>query len=196
MNIADSIQNLKEQKIRCSFVGLGAEIYIARHIAESCRGEYTVAMDENHYRFSVKKHLTPPPTLADRGPQYADMVEMGFPRRVDGVPAIGYAGKQQTVTSQGYFCPRCKIKTTDLPSTCEICALPLVSSPHLARSYHHLFPVPPFTVKKSTDTKICFGCLKTVVEGEMFICCSCDKEFCQECDMYIHDLLHNCPGCC
>lgn len=26
-----------------------------------------------------------------------------------------------------------------------MCALTLVSSPHLARSYHHLFPVPPFT---------------------------------------------------
>lgn len=24
---------------------------------------------------------------------------------------------------------------------CPICALTLVSSPHLARSYHHLFPV-------------------------------------------------------
>ena len=25
-----------------------------------------------------------------------------------------------------------------------MCGLTLVSSPHLARSYHHLFPVPPF----------------------------------------------------
>ncbi|CAI5979480.1 unnamed protein product [Closterium sp. NIES-65] len=32
-----------------------------------------------------------------------------------------------------------------LPAECPECALTLVSSPHLARSYHHLFPVPPFS---------------------------------------------------
>ena len=35
----------------------------------------------------------------------------------------------------------------ELPSQCNVCKLTLVSSPHLARSYHHLFPVPPFTVR-------------------------------------------------
>lgn len=29
----------------------------------------------------------------------------------------------------------------ELPGACHICGLTLVSSPHLARSYHHLFPV-------------------------------------------------------
>ena len=32
----------------------------------------------------------------------------------------------------------------DIPSTCHICRLMLVSSPHLARSYHHLFPINPY----------------------------------------------------
>lgn len=27
---------------------------------------------------------------------------------------------------------------------CHVCGLSLVASPHLARSYHHLFPVKPF----------------------------------------------------
>lgn len=39
---------------------------------------------------------------------------------------------------------RCKALVVDIPSTCHICKLTLVSSPHLARSYHHLFPVNPF----------------------------------------------------
>ena len=32
----------------------------------------------------------------------------------------------------------------ELPGGCHVCGLTLVSSPHLARSYHHLFPVRPF----------------------------------------------------
>lgn len=39
---------------------------------------------------------------------------------------------------------RCKARVADIPSSCHICRLTLVSSPHLARSYHHLFPVPAF----------------------------------------------------
>jgi transcription initiation factor TFIIH subunit 2 len=33
----------------------------------------------------------------------------------------------------------------DLPCSCHVCGLTLVSSPHLARSYHHLFPVKAFS---------------------------------------------------
>lgn len=38
----------------------------------------------------------------------------------------------------------CRARVSELPGACHVCALTLVSSPHLARSYHHLFPVPPF----------------------------------------------------
>jgi hypothetical protein len=44
----------------------------------------------------------------------------------------------------GFSCPRCKARVGELPSRCHVCGLTLVSSPHLARSYHHLFPVRPF----------------------------------------------------
>ena len=42
-------------------------------------------------------------------------------------------------------CARCKARVVDLPCSCHICGLTLISSPHLARSYHHLFPVKAFT---------------------------------------------------
>lgn len=32
----------------------------------------------------------------------------------------------------------------ELPTECHVCRITLMSSPHLARSYHHLFPVPPY----------------------------------------------------
>lgn len=44
----------------------------------------------------------------------------------------------------GYNCPKCLSKFCELPTECKVCNLTLVSSPHLARSYHHLFPVTLF----------------------------------------------------
>ena len=50
----------------------------------------------------------------------------------------------------GHTCPSlpslsvCTARVGELPSQCHVCGLSLVSSPHLARSYHHLFPVKPF----------------------------------------------------
>ena len=35
-------------------------------------------------------------------------------------------------------------RVAELPGACHVCGLTLVSSPHLARSYHHLFPVRAF----------------------------------------------------
>lgn len=50
----------------------------------------------------------------------------------------------------GYQCPKCHSKLCELPSECGVCGLTLVSSPHLARSFHHLFPVPDFDVEGET----------------------------------------------
>jgi len=44
----------------------------------------------------------------------------------------------------GYFCPTCNNKYCELPVECKICGLTLVIAPHLARSYHHLFPLAPY----------------------------------------------------
>jgi transcription factor Ssl1 len=38
----------------------------------------------------------------------------------------------------------CRSRVAELPGACHVCGLTLVSSPHLARSYHHLFPVCAF----------------------------------------------------
>jgi len=44
----------------------------------------------------------------------------------------------------GYVCPRCRSRCSDLPSDCAVCGLRLILAPHLARTFHHLFPVRPF----------------------------------------------------
>ncbi|KAF5181638.1 General transcription factor iih subunit [Thalictrum thalictroides] len=89
-----------------------------------------------------------------------------------------------------------------------ICGLTLVSSPHLASSYHHLFPITTFNEVASTILnnphrklpKTCFGCQQTLpVPGKKpslrVACPKCNQHFCLDCDIYIHENLHNCPGC-
>ncbi len=48
------------------------------------------------------------------------------------------------LSASGFLCPQCQAKYCELPVECRSCGLTLVSAPHLARSYHHLFPLPPF----------------------------------------------------
>jgi transcription initiation factor TFIIH subunit 2 len=222
----------------------------------------------------------------------------------------------------GYVCPRCRSRCSDLPSDCAVCGLRLILAPHLARTFHHLFPVRlfeeleealvvgagangetendgdvtmsnangetsngtkgldalpvvsssaftpiasdsslavtsfvvssstnnnnesmeaphngsqnnrptsntkiinigPSLVTKSTDCdRCCFGCLKIIGckpiastttknngdanKGETdeitesilrFQCPECGNVFCPDCDAYLHETLHNCPGC-
>jgi transcription initiation factor TFIIH subunit 2 len=145
-----------------------------------------------------------------------------------------------------------------------VCGLPLISSPHLARSYHHLFPVPAFEeVTQKTLLQLaaaaadggsssggdgsnavpwyepgdtdpvaadddggginvgaggqaglyCYGCLKplmgssssssssgvpTAAQQQTSIvlrCGQCRHLFCYDCDAFVHESLHNCPGC-
>lgn len=271
-----------------------------------------------------------------------EFVEMGFPSREGGdVPTLvhssGGAPKDRngdggvafainpataddrksnrliTFARTGYVCPRCKSRCKDLPSDCAVCGLRLILAPHLARTFHHLFPVRPFeelgeaeVISSSSNTKkdnggttemevencsstngkkglealpilsssaftppssisssnianfvvsssssahamdnsqqttqsskiinigpsiiansadcdrCCFGCLKVIgcrpvkatnksngsttndekkEEGEAilrFQCPECHNIFCPDCDAFLHETLHNCPGC-
>jgi transcription initiation factor TFIIH subunit 2 len=54
------------------------------------------------------------------------------------------AASHKSLRREGYVCPQCGAKCCELPMECPVCGLTLVSSSHLARSYHHLFPLPLF----------------------------------------------------
>lgn len=91
---------------------------------------------------------------------------MGFPQRAaESSIAICSCHKEAKVGG-GYTCPRCKARVCELPTECRICGLTLISSPHLARSYHHLFPIVPFdevspSVLNDPHNRLprsCFGC--------------------------------------
>ncbi|XP_010257340.1 PREDICTED: general transcription factor IIH subunit 2 [Nelumbo nucifera] len=205
-DIMETIQKCKKSKIRCSVVGLSAEIYICKHLCQETGGSYTVALDESHFKELLLEHAPPPPAIAEFA--IANLIKMGFPQRAaEGVVSICSCHKEAKVGG-GYTCPRCKARVCELPIECQICGLTLVSSPHLARSYHHLFPITPFVEVSSSLVnnphhrlpKTCFGCRQTFLapgnKSSFHVACSkCNQHFCLDCDIYIHESLHNCPGC-
>lgn len=53
-DIMETIQKCKNAKIRCSIIGLSAEVFICKHICQETGGTYSVALDEVSY---LKKSL-------------------------------------------------------------------------------------------------------------------------------------------
>lgn len=116
----------------------------------------------------IIQHAPPPPAIAEFAS--ANLIKMGFPQRAaENVISICVCHKE--AKSGGYTCPRCKARVCELPTECHICGLTLVSSPHLARSYHHLFPIAPFdefsflrpSNPQLKKPRSCFGCRQSLL---------------------------------
>lgn len=106
------------------------------------KGHFGVAENYEHLTKLLGALVPPPPTLAsaeEAGP--ATMVRMGFPTLSANSDAVDTGGR---VRDRGYICPQCSSVAGDLPGTCAVCALQLVSAPQLIRSHHHMAPLAPF----------------------------------------------------
>lgn len=123
---------------------------------------------QSHFKELLLEHAPPPPAIAEYAA--ANLIKMGFPQRgAEGAISICSCHKEAKVGG-GYTCPRCKARVCELPTECRLCGLTLVSSPHLARSYHHLFPVTPFNEvpqmllnRMHQKPKTCYGCQQSIV---------------------------------
>jgi len=208
-DISVTVQNLKIQGVRCSVIALAAEVHVCRKLCRETGGLFGVILYDSHFRDQLFQHVDPPPaaTFLD-----SSLIKMGFPHHMmqEGKEAPlalcmchvdSSDGEGSRLNSGGYFCPHCCSKYCELPVECKACGLTLVSAPHLARSYHHLFPVENFKELEYKDmknkTELCFACQKRFGEHDKHVyeCEACRKIFCLECDLFIHDLLHTCPGC-
>lgn len=135
---------------------------VTKFLFATKKGRFAVAMNEGHFR-DILFELVPPPaqrainrlTPADgnavvpvatssSGNPAADLMMMGFPTRLPDASPPSLCVCHSDLRSDGFLCPRCMAKVCDVPTDCDICGLMIVSSPHLARSYHHLFPVKPY----------------------------------------------------
>ncbi|CAH2296951.1 general transcription factor IIH subunit 2 [Pelobates cultripes] len=205
-NIYELIKCLKASKIRVSVIGLSAEVRVCTVLTKETGGVYHVILDESHYKELLMYHVSPPPA---NNSSECSLIRMGFPQHTlgflsdqDAKPSFSMAHLDNNtdpgLTLGGYFCPQCKAKYSELPVECKVCRLTLVSAPHLARSYHHLFPLDAFSevpLEKYEGERYCRACDGDLKDPQVYICTVCQSVFCVECDLYIHDSLHCCPGC-
>ena len=165
-DIDETIQLCKKSNVRCSVICLAAEVRIYKHLTKETGGDFGVILDDSHFKDLLQTHLEPPPSSTSAE---ASLIKMGFPchsghqsdhqqqpgssdqsRSGLGMCLCHQDTQQQGADSgsrlsvSGFLCPQCNAKYCELPVECRICSLMLVSAPHLARSYHHLFPLPIF----------------------------------------------------
>ncbi|KAL1413917.1 hypothetical protein MTO96_007966 [Rhipicephalus appendiculatus] len=204
-NILTTIETMRKCNIRCSVVGLAAEVHVCCKLTKTTGGVYNVILDENHFKDILFQHAIPPPVT---GNAESSLIRMGFPfhrTETEGKPSLCFChldsqNPSDGLSKGGYFCPQCNGKYCCLPVECKVCGLTLVSAPHLARSYHHLFALEAFEeVPRDSlpaDTPvICFSCQLSISDKHVYRCVKCKEDFCLECDLFIHDSLHTCPGC-
>ena len=260
-DIHTTISELVSSHVNVQIIGLAAQVAICSTIttrtnpAVSPSQTYTVALNEQHYRDLLMRATTPPTTpsaTAEDSAAKSSLLMMGFPSRtVDPSPSLcACHGKP---SREGYLCSRCSTKVCSLPTVCPVCNLTLILSTHLARSYHHLFPLRNWKevswtrAAASPNQTHCFGCqipfpdrpsttappqrqsggqnhdrmtLKTtrghalpsknsskthlspviaskdgVSESGRYECETCGSFFCIDCDVFTHEVVHNCPGC-
>lgn len=192
-----TIESLVGDRIRASVIGLAAQVKVLSELvartntsakagggggggrnAAITSGErgtgYAVALNEQHLRTLLMGYTLPPLTLTTEA-STSSLLQMGFPSSKASGSGTGLASAptlcacHSRPTPGGYLCPRCGAKADALPTECAACGLTLILSTHLARSYHHLFPlkgwvdvpwkqVRALRLREGVRAE-CFGCL-------------------------------------
>ncbi|KAF1923770.1 TFIIH basal transcription factor complex p44 subunit [Didymella exigua CBS 183.55] len=174
-DIHQTIKACVLDRIRVSVIGMGARLKICQEIVTRTNAgdesEYTIATDQEMLKELLIATTTPPVIRSDTAstPQQSEkgaaLMMMGFPSRVvEDTPTI--CACHGNLTLGGYTCSRCSAKVCSLPVTCPSCQLTLLLSTHLARSYHHLFPLRNWATvswqrAREKDSKDCVACLTT-----------------------------------
>ncbi|KAL4992507.1 Ssl1-like-domain-containing protein [Aspergillus falconensis] len=218
-DIHQTITTLINDKIRVGIVGLAAQVAICRELCSKTNGGddsyYGVALNEQHFRELVMAVTIPPATYSQKQ-STSSLLMMGFPSRtIEPFPSL--CACHSNPTPGGYLCSRCNSKVCGLPAECPSCGLTLILSTHLARSYHHLFPLMNWVEvswERAYRSTTCFACgiafptippkeqwqatqnlAKGMSVSSRYECTVCENHFCIDCDLFAHEVVHNCPGC-
>ena len=238
-NIYHTIDKLVDEHIQLSVISLAAEMHVLKDACARTGGDFNVVMNEDHYKELLMQHV-PPRVITEASSSShlahsneCDLLVMGFPRRipfhtpasfcachgrlVTGSRSLSYADRG--AAPAGYTCPRCASKVCQVPTDCPTCGITIIMSTHLARSYHHLFPVQNYEpvaweAVSTTSPSNCFACAfpfpprpsnldetshvvmdSTLAPSSRYMCPKCHQHFCLECDAFVQEQLHTCPGC-
>lgn len=234
-DIHETIRNCVKDRLRVQIIGMSGRMKICSEICEKTNAgdekTYTVALDQGHFRELLLATTTPPVIRKEEELEAnkASLLMMGFPSRIEEEVASLCACHSE-LHRGGYLCSRCKAKVCNLPQTCPSCNLTLILSTHLARSYHHLFPLRNWIAvswsrAREVGSTQCRGCLnkfpfppkeegaeeaeqdevekqrskarqeRGASESSRYECQACGSHFCIDCDLFCHEVVHNCPGC-
>lgn len=193
-DIHDTASLLVELRVTVRIIGLAAQVAVCQAIVartnHGADSAYGVILNETHFKELLAEAVTP---LAVVQPQ-ALLVHMGFPSRVSETPHPLFCACHGKLTYGGYHCPQCQTKVCLLPNVCPLCGLMLILLLHLARSYHHLFPLKEYAERELPPGGSCFLCHSSL-PGKRLVCPACSNGFCIDCDVFAHEVLHVCPGC-
>lgn len=199
-SIQQCVAQLVQDRIRVHIIGLAAQVAICQYIARTTNfgdlNTYNVVLNEQHFK-QLTMDVTVPMMISESSAKASSVpVRMGFPSRTSAKNAAPtLCSCHVRPTTSGFICPQCSSKVCTLPMSCPVCSLTLILSTHLARSYHHLFPLANFdTIEDAEEKRNCYACLMPL-QSTRYSCPHCKQQFCLECDMFCHESLHNCPGC-
>ncbi|KAL4250693.1 General transcription and DNA repair factor IIH [Abortiporus biennis] len=188
-NIHDTLDECVKDKIRISIIALAAEMKICRDMCDKTGGQFGVAMNEGHFK-DLLFELIPPPAQravaraggAGTTNPAADLMMMGFPTRLPNTSPPSLCQKFATFQRIVIFVPYQAVSTLEgsvNPSAnCHGCGTPFKDAPVATGSgsggANHTEGMSPYG---------------------RYRCPDCSNDFCTECDVFVHDVVHSCPGC-
>lgn len=180
-NFDDVVLDLKRLNIKVHIVSLCGEITIYKKLCKITKGKFSVPVDVDHLSFILNGFCTPSESKSST----LNLVQLGFPTVVY-EPLV--CACHLKVYKSVYECPVCKASVCSLPIKCPICETQLVSTIHLTRTYHHMYPLKPFN---DAPAGACVICSKDASVS----CGECNTLYCSECDTYLHNYINFCPFC-
>jgi len=190
-DIAETIERLRAQKIKVSFITLSCKLFVCKKIAEETGGSYDLASSKDKYREILLKHSNPIEITTEY--IQSTLIPIGFPQEV--IHLRKRERKQeylqfqccchdQKLGNQHYVCPRCEGLNCDVPSKCGNCDLNLIKAPMLARTFHQLNPLKKFQLIRIINDMIpeetkddCMNLKLKEVESRQRSCLGCECEF-------------------
>uniref|UniRef100_A0A2K5DST3 VWFA domain-containing protein n=1 Tax=Aotus nancymaae TaxID=37293 RepID=A0A2K5DST3_AOTNA len=167
-NIYDLIKTLKAAKIRVSVIGLSAEVRVCTVLARETGGTYHVILDESHYKELLTHHVSPPPASSN---SECSLIRMGFP--------------QHTIAS---------LSDQDAKPSFSMAHLDGNTEPGLTLGGYFCPQCRAKYCELPVECKIC-GLTLVSAPHLVYVCAVCQNVFCVDCDVFVHDSLHCCPGC-
>ena len=216
-DIHKTIESLIKDRIRVSIIGLAAQVAICEVICKRTNAgddsNYSVALNEQHFRELFMALTTPPVTRTQRAVTSQSAHDGGSLSNLRQRRDLSFCG-----CHLGFRVRRLPVlalrppKSAVCPPRVRSATSRSFSPLHLARSYHHLFALRNYVEVPWSDIRssACFSCItpfpkgkgkegeireRGVSEGRRYACTVCNNHFCIDCDVFAHETVHNCAGC-